>query len=83
VSWSAVHGAAWLGGIGFTMSIFIAGLAFGDSELSNAAKAGILFSSVLASVTGAVLVSRACRRSPEDRAAGAPSESAEPEPITG
>lgn len=83
VSWRAVHGAAWLGGIGFTMSIFIAGLAFGDSELNNAAKSGVLLSSAVASVIGAVLVSRACRGPPEDRSMEDTSESAEPEPIPG
>lgn len=33
VTWKHIHGAAWLGGIGFTMSLFIAALAFPDQEL--------------------------------------------------
>jgi NhaA family Na+:H+ antiporter len=83
VTWSAVHGAAWLGGIGFTMSIFIARLAFGDSELNDAAKSGVLLSSAMASVVGAMLVRRACRRPPEDRIMEEASESAGLESIPG
>lgn len=46
-------GAGLLAGIGFTMSIFIADLAFyGDDALINAAKMGILASSLLAGVAG-------------------------------
>ena len=35
VSWTALHGCAWLGGIGFTMSLFIATLAFRGHELAR------------------------------------------------
>ena len=56
VSWTALHGCAWLGGIGFTMSLFIATLAFGDTTLIDSAKVGILSGSVLAGVVGAVVL---------------------------
>lgn len=42
VSWTALHGCAWLGGIGFTMSLFIATLAFQGTNLLDSAKIGIL-----------------------------------------
>ncbi len=41
-----------LGGIGFTMSIFIAGLAFGDAGLLPAAKLGVLVGSASAALVG-------------------------------
>lgn len=41
-----------LGGVGFTMSLFIANLAFSDPELLNQAKAGILLGSTLAGLGG-------------------------------
>ncbi|HEX6058870.1 MAG TPA: Na+/H+ antiporter NhaA [Gemmatimonadaceae bacterium] len=57
VSWRAIHGAAWLAGIGFTMSIFIAGLAFpGSPELLTAAKLGILGASAIAGIGGWLLL---------------------------
>ena len=40
VSWAALHGCAWLGGIGFTMSLFIATLAFEGTNLLDSAKSG-------------------------------------------
>lgn len=54
----ALHGCAWLGGIGFTMSLFIATLAFGSTPRLDAAKAGILAASVLAGVAGAAILRR-------------------------
>ncbi|MBK9411575.1 MAG: Na+/H+ antiporter NhaA [Gemmatimonadetes bacterium] len=56
VTWRALHGAAWLGGIGFTMSLFIAGLAFGDSPLLDAAKIAVLGASTVAGLIGFVIL---------------------------
>jgi NhaA family Na+:H+ antiporter len=51
-SWRTLHGVSWLGGIGFTMSLFIAGLAFSDASLLDSAKVGILAGSLVAGVVG-------------------------------
>jgi NhaA family Na+:H+ antiporter len=56
VTWRQLNGAGWLGGIGFTMSLFIAGLAFGESELLSDAKLGILSASVVAGTIGYALL---------------------------
>ncbi len=53
VSWRHLFGAALLGGIGFTMSLFIAHLAFGHSERLEVAKLAVLSGSALAAVLGA------------------------------
>jgi NhaA family Na+:H+ antiporter len=45
-------GAGMLGGIGFTMSIFVSGLAFPEGPLETAAKVGILAASALAGLGG-------------------------------
>lgn len=58
VTWRHIFGAAWLGGIGFTMSLFIAGLAFGDSVFLPQAKVGILVGSVIAGAVGWRILSR-------------------------
>jgi len=50
-----------LGGIGFTMSIFVAMLAFDDPEMISAAKLTILITSVVASVVGLLLIRRSVR----------------------
>ena len=53
LNWRHVFGAGLLGGIGFTMSIFISNLAFvGDSEIINASKIAILLASSTAGVLG-------------------------------
>lgn len=53
VRWRHIVGAGLLGGIGFTMSIFITNLAFADhADLINAAKMAILFASLAAGVLG-------------------------------
>jgi Na+:H+ antiporter, NhaA family len=60
VSWRLIHGTAWLGGIGFTMSLFIAGLAFGGSpSLLATAKLATLMASVVAGTIGWLLLRRA------------------------
>jgi len=51
-SWRMLHGAGWLGGIGFTMALFIAGLAFNGTALLAPAKLAILGASVVAAVIG-------------------------------
>jgi NhaA family Na+:H+ antiporter len=56
VTWTALHGCAWLGGIGFTMSLFIAALAFEGTALLESAKVGILGASALAAIIGAIAV---------------------------
>jgi NhaA family Na+:H+ antiporter len=52
VSWQGFFGAAWLAGIGFTLSLFIAGSAFSQPELLDTAKVGILIASALATALG-------------------------------
>ena len=53
VGWRHIYGAAWLGGIGFTMSLFIAALAYGEGSPELAlAKIGILAASVIAAIGG-------------------------------
>ena len=60
-TWRQVVGVSVLCGIGFTMSLFIANLAFADAALLAAAKVGILAASLAAGVVGGTLVARAAR----------------------
>jgi len=59
VNWMMLHGCAWMAGIGFTMSLFIAGLAFGESPFFDAAQVGIIAGSAVAAAVGAVVLRRA------------------------
>ena len=56
VAWRHVHGAGWLAGIGFTMSLFVAGLAFADPAVLDTAKLGVLGASVVAGLVGFMLL---------------------------
>lgn len=67
VSWTALHGCAWLGGIGFTMSLFIAALAFDGTPLLDSAKVGILGGSILSGVTGGLIIRRSVASTPRAR----------------
>jgi NhaA family Na+:H+ antiporter len=62
VGWGALYGAACLGGIGFTMSLFISELAFETPALVAEAKVGILTASVLAALLGSLVLSLRLRR---------------------
>ncbi|HET8654330.1 MAG TPA: Na+/H+ antiporter NhaA [Longimicrobiaceae bacterium] len=75
-SWRALVGVSFLGGIGFTMSLFIASLAFGEgSALLDAAKVGILAASLIAATAGWILL----RGDPSTQAAGSPSPAGDPD----
>jgi NhaA family Na+:H+ antiporter len=54
LNWKQIAGVGMLGGIGFTMSIFISLLAFEDISIVNTAKMMILTASLIASVKGYV-----------------------------
>jgi len=57
-SWSHIIGAGFLGGIGFTMSIFITLMAFSDPAIIQGTKMAILFGSLLSGITGFVILNR-------------------------
>lgn len=71
VTWRHIHGVAWLGGIGFTMSLFVSALAFGESKELAIAKTAILAASTLAGIVGYAILARSGRRSPEGSAPSA------------
>jgi Na+:H+ antiporter, NhaA family len=56
ITWFSLAGAAFLGGIGFTMSIFITNLAFENHLLINNSKIAILGASVFAALIGVLLL---------------------------
>ena len=58
LSWKHILGAGFLGGIGFTMSIFITLLAFSDSAIVQSTKISILLGSLLAGIIGFLILSR-------------------------
>lgn len=55
-TWRMVLGVSCVAGIGFTMSIFIADLAFGKSQLMDMSKLGIFAASIFAGVSGWLLL---------------------------
>jgi len=59
-SWSKVLGVCTIGGIGFTVALFIAALGFKDAHLLAQAKLGIVLGSGAAAVVG-VMILRATR----------------------
>ena len=58
VSWQHIRGAGWLAGIGFTMSLFMAGLSFTDDTQLTEAKLGILIASLCAGLLGSITLLR-------------------------
>ena len=58
LSWRQIYGASCLAGIGFTMSLFVAGLAFGESGFLVFSKLGILLASLVSGVAGWLILRR-------------------------
>ncbi len=63
VTWTQFYGVALLGGIGFTMSLFITKLAFTHEALTIEAKIGILIGSAISGIIGYLVLLRAGNRS--------------------
>ena len=60
-NWKMVFATATIAGIGFTVSLFVAELAYEPGSLQDAAKLGVLAASAVAAVIGGISLSRACR----------------------
>jgi len=63
LSWAEMLGVAWLCGIGFTMSLFIATLAFGEGVLLDMSKIGVLIASLASGVCASLFLLRLARSS--------------------
>ena len=66
VPWKAFIGLGFLGGIGFTMSLFISSLAFESRMLLSQAKIGIFFGSVVAGLIGFLILKKTFKKKPID-----------------
>lgn len=62
VMWRHIIGAGFLGGIGFTMSIFITLLAFDKPDIVQSSKTSILLGSFAASIAGYMILNKGNRR---------------------
>lgn len=57
VTWRHIYGVSCLAGIGFTMSLFIGGLSFGDGSIyMNEVRIGVLAGSILSAITGFIVL---------------------------
>lgn len=61
LNWKIIIGAGFLGGIGFTMSIFITLLAFEDNMIINNSKFMILFASLISGILGFLWLKKSCK----------------------
>jgi NhaA family Na+:H+ antiporter len=71
LGWPALVGMAGLAGIGFTVSIFVSGLAYADLGLQAEAKVGVLVASTLAAALGSAVLLRVTSRQPDGQASNA------------
>ena len=72
ITWGRLLGISLLGGVGFTMSIFISGLAFSDAEILNNAKIGILMGSLIAGISGFFLLKHLLKSNADEKQTDAP-----------
>jgi NhaA family Na+:H+ antiporter len=63
LNWKSILGVSFLGGIGFTMSIFITLLAFSDGEHIDNSKIMILISSLIAGIIGLIFLKSTIKNS--------------------
>lgn len=73
-NWARLASVSMLGGIGFTVSLFIANLSFGTGDpillsLLNDSKLGILVGSLIASIIGWILLRMTLVKNPQDEQA--------------
>jgi len=68
VSWRQIYGLAVLCGIGFTMSLFIGGLAWEHSDFDAPIRLGVLAGSIASAVVGALLLTLASAKRPGEAA---------------
>lgn len=61
VGWAKIYAAGILAGIGFTMSLFIANLAFSEASLLDTSKVGILSASLISGVIGFFVLKRSLK----------------------
>jgi NhaA family Na+:H+ antiporter len=61
-NWRQLYGVAIVAGIGFTMSLFIAGLAFADPETFGGTRLSVVVGSVFSVLGGAAVLWSAHRR---------------------
>ena len=66
LKWKNIIGAGFLGGIGFTMSIFIALLAFDNAEIINNSKIAIITSSIIAGTIGFIFLKMTLKKTIEN-----------------
>ena len=66
--WPHLMAVALLAGIGFTMSLFIGGLAFGEGPAMNAVRLGVLAASIVAAGAGLLALRQLARSKPSGHA---------------
>ena len=68
VTWVHIYGLACLAGIGFTMSLFIGSLSFGDAALMDAVRLGVLSGSLVSGLIGFTVLRLSSNPAVEDDA---------------
>ncbi len=66
LKWENIIGAGFLGGIGFTMSIFITLLAFNSADIINNSKIAILIASIIAGIIGFIFLKLTLKKHTEN-----------------